>query len=62
MMEIPGWGMLVVAALTAIVLILRRTPAVFREARKVANAYYDLRDDINRRRRKLQGEESRYGE
>ncbi|GAA0654835.1 hypothetical protein GCM10009548_21450 [Streptomyces malaysiensis subsp. malaysiensis] len=61
-MEIPGWSMLLVAVLTAIAVILKRTPAVFREARKVANAYYDLRDDITRRRRQLREKDSRSNE
>lgn len=45
------WAVLIGCGLGALVLVLRKVPIVLRECRKVAAAYYDLLDEVDRRRR-----------
>jgi hypothetical protein len=49
--EVPNWAVTVLCGLGVIALVLRKMPIVLREFQKVAAAYYDLKDEIARRRR-----------
>jgi hypothetical protein len=49
--EVPNWAVTILCGLGVIALVLRKMPIVLREFQKVTSAYYDLRDEIARRRR-----------
>lgn len=49
-MEVPSWATLILVGIGALLFTMKKIPAVLREARKSATAYYDLRDYVRRRR------------
>ncbi|MFD5188582.1 hypothetical protein ACFWMU_10625 [Streptomyces sp. NPDC058357] len=52
-MEIPIWVAAIFCVLSVLLAVAKRTPPVLREAEKIVNAYYDLREVIAARRRAM---------
>jgi hypothetical protein len=49
--EVLNWPAAIICVLGVLTLVLRRMPLVLRECRKVVAAYYDVLDEVDRRRR-----------
>lgn len=50
-MEVPGWALPIALGFGALIVLVRRVPIFLRACQKVVSAWFDLVDEVDRRRR-----------